>query len=232
MNNLKHAFFVLPLLAAAAHAADLKAEMIARMNKAAEAFKAMTAEVTYLTHTDVLNDNSTESGSVVMKKVLPGEVQGLIDFTKTADKRTVTFEKRRVRVFYPKTKIVQEYDLGEQGEQLDQFLMIGFGTSGTALARDYSMKVFPPEPLKGRQGVQAVRLELIPAGAKAREYIKKLELWVPTTGEPYPLEEKISQPNGDYREITYSDLEINPRLRPDALQLKLPAGVVVEHPGK
>ncbi len=233
MKMTSRAFAVFLLLAnLAARAADSKAELLARMDKASSQFKAMTAEVTYLTHSDVLNDNTTETGSVVMKKMQPGEVQGLIDFIKTPDKRTVTFEKRRVRIYYPKTKIVQEWDLGDQGEQLDQFLMIGFGTSGTALARDYSVKVFPPEAAKGRQGVQAVRLELEPKATKARDYVKKLELWIPASGDPYPLEEKISQPTGDYRVITYSNLQINPPLKPDALELKLPPGVVVEHPGK
>jgi len=58
-------------------------------------------------------------------------------------------------------------------------------------------------------------------------------LWIPEQGDPYPLREKISQPSGDYRLVTYSDVKINPaHLKSDALQLKLPSGVKTEHPGK
>ncbi|HEY6390019.1 MAG TPA: outer membrane lipoprotein carrier protein LolA [Bryobacteraceae bacterium] len=212
-------------------AADPLHDLLARMDRAASTFQAMSGKVTYVTHTDVLNDDSIESGTVVMKKVAPGEVQGLIDFLKP-DRRTVAFEKRSLQIFYPKINTVNKWDLGKHGEQLDQFIMIGFGTSGTQLARDYSVKVLPNEKGAAPQDVPTIRLELIPKAGEAREYLKKLELWIPQTGDPYPVREKISQSSGDYRLVIYSDLKINPPLRPDALQLKLPPGVKFEQPGK
>lgn len=205
--------------------------ILARMDKAAVTFKAMSSQVTYVTHTEVLDENNTETGTVTMKKVQAGEVQGLIDFV-TPDKRTVAFEKRRLRIYYPKIKTVQEFDLGKHGEQLDQFLMIGFGTSGTALAKDYDMKVLGEETVKGEENVPAIRVELIPKTGDVRQYITRMELWIAAGGDPYPLQEKISQPSGDYRLVTYHDLKINPPLKTDALQLKLPSGVKTEYPGK
>jgi len=216
----------IPLLAA-----DVRQELLARMDKAAASFQAMSGKVTYVTHTDVLNDDSTESGTVVMKKVASGEVQGLIDFLKP-DRRTVQFEKRSLQIYYPKINTVNKWDLGKHGEQLDQFIMIGFGTSGMQLARDYSVKVLPNDKGTVHQDVPTIRLELVPKAGEAREYLKKMELWIPQTGPPYPVKEKISQSSGDYRLVMYSDLQINPPLKPDALQLKLPPGVKVEQPGK
>jgi outer membrane lipoprotein-sorting protein len=169
-----------------------------------------------------------------MQKVRSGEVRSLLDLISPdkRDKRTIAFENRKLRIYYPKMKTVQEWNLGKHGEQLDQFLMIGFGTSGTALARDYTVSILGTETVKGSEGVQTIRLGLIPKTGEAREYVKQLELWIPETGPPYPVQEKISAPSGDYRLITYSDLKINPPLKPDALQLKLPAGVKTEYPGK
>jgi outer membrane lipoprotein-sorting protein len=46
------------------------------------------------------------------------------------------------------------------------------------------------------------------------------------------LRDKITEPSGDSQTMTYSDLQINPPLPPDALKLKLPPGVKTEHPGK
>ena len=191
----------------------------------------MTARVTYLTHTEVLNEDTTETGEVVMKRAAPGEVQGLINFT-GADKRSVTFEKRSVQIYYPKINTLQIYDLQQHGEQLDKFLMIGFGTSGSELAKGYGMTLLGTEPVKGMAGIQALHLELIPKSGEARQYVKKLELWIPEHGEPYPLQEKITEPSGNSRTITYSDLRINPPLGSDALKLKLPAGVKKEYPGR
>src|SRR6202030_3928923 len=198
---------------------------------AAAHFQSMSATVTYLTHTDVIDENSTETGQVVMKKVAPGEVQGLINFT-APNQRSVTFEKRSVQIYYPKIKTLQVYDLESHGEQLDKFLMIGFGTSGSELARDYTMALLGAEPVKGMTGVQALHLELIPKSGEARQYVQKLELWIPEHGDPYPLREKITERSGNSRTMTYNNLKINPPLQPEALKLKLPAGFKTEHPGK
>jgi outer membrane lipoprotein-sorting protein len=212
-------------------AAPVSPELLQRLDSAANRFQSMSATVTYLSHTDVIDENTTETGAVVMKKVAPGEVQGLINFT-APNQRSVTFEKRNVQIYYPKIKTVQVYDLEEHGEQLDKFLMIGFGTSGSELARDYTMTVLGTEAMKETPGVQAIHLELIPKSGEARQYVKKLELWIPEQGDPYPRREKITEPSGDSRTMTYSDLKINPPLPPDALKLKLPPGVKTEHPGK
>jgi len=209
-------------------AAESLQQVLARMDKAAGEFKSMTAQVTYVTHTDVLNDNSTESGAVTMRKVQPGEVQGKVDFT-APDMKTVTIEKRRVQEYFPKIKTLQVFDLDKHGEQLDKFFMIGFGTSGIELAKDYDVSVLGTADVNSQA---AVHLQLVPKSPEARRYVQKLELWIPDQGDPYPLREKILEPSADYRLVTYTDLKINPVLPPDALQLKLPTGVKIETPGK
>ncbi len=214
-----------PMLAAAG---DTVQQILARMDKAATDFKAMTGQVTHVDHTDVLNDDTTESGTVTMKKVQPGEVQGRVDFT-VPDQKTITFEKRRIQEYLPRIKTLQVFDLDKHGEQLDRFLMIGFGTSGTELAKDYDVSVLGIESIKGQS---AIRLQLNPKAAEARQYVEKIELWIPEQGDPYPLREKIFEPSHDYRLVTYTDLKINPPLKPDAMQLKLPPGVKTEHPGQ
>jgi outer membrane lipoprotein-sorting protein len=194
--------------------------VLARMDKAASEFKAMTAQVTYVTHVDVLNEDTKEVGSVIMKKVQPGEVQGRVDFT-APDPKTITIEKRRVQEYLPKINTLQIFDWDKHGPQLDKFVMIGFGTSGTEIAANYEVTVLAPQ-----------HLQLIPKSAEAKHYIVKLELWIPEQGDPYPLREKIFEPSGDYIVVSYSDQKINPPLKPDALELKLPAGVKTEYPGK
>src|ERR1700679_2089240 len=89
-----------PVAFAAAN--DILQQVLAHMDKAAADFKSMTAKVTYVTHTDVLNENDTETGTVTMK-VQGGEVQGRVDFT-APDLKFVTFEKRKLQEYLPKIK--------------------------------------------------------------------------------------------------------------------------------
>ncbi|MDQ6760354.1 MAG: hypothetical protein M3Z32_10905, partial [Acidobacteriota bacterium] len=56
-------------------------DLLSRMDQSATSFEAMSAKVKYVTHTAVLDDNSEEGGSVLMKKIHANLVQGLIDFT-------------------------------------------------------------------------------------------------------------------------------------------------------
>jgi outer membrane lipoprotein-sorting protein len=207
---------------------DTLRQVLARMDQAAANFKSMTAQVNYVTHTDVLNEDDKESGVVTMKKVQPDEVQGRVDFT-GPDAKIITFEKRKFQQYLPKIKILQIYDLAKHGEQLDKFLMIGFGTSGMELAKGYDVTVLGTETAVGQS---AIHLQLLPKDGEARQYVQKLELWIPAEGDPSPLREKIIEPSGDYRLVTYSGVKINPPLQPDVLQLKLPPGVKTEHPGQ
>jgi outer membrane lipoprotein-sorting protein len=219
----------MPLAAYDAPGADSLQQVLARMDQAAREFKAMTAQVNYVTHTEVLNDDEKESGTLTMKKVQAGEVQGRVDFT-APDRRIVTIEKRRVQEYLPKINTLQVFDLAKYGEQLDEFIKLGFGTSGTELASSYDMSVLGSEEVNGQS---EIRLQLIPKDAQMRQnYVQKVELWIPTAGDPYPVQEKILEPSGDYRLWTYTNLKINPALKPDALQLKPPPGVKTEYPGK
>ncbi len=221
--------FLAGALAPIGIAKDNLQEILSRMDKAASDFKSMTAQVTHVTHTEVLNDDSTpETGSVTMKKVQPGEVQGKLEFT-SPDPKTITIEKRRVQEYLPKINTLQIYDLDKHGPQLDKFVMIGFGTSGTEIAASYDVTILASEQVNGQA---LMRLQLVPKSGEAKQYVKKLELWIPEQGDPYPLRERIFEPSGDYILVTYSDTKINPPLKPDALQLKLPAGVKTENPGK
>jgi len=229
-RQLRELIVCLILATPAAFAAgnDSLQQVLARIDKAAKDFKSMTAQVTYVTHTEVLNENDTETGTITMKKVHAGEVQGLVDFT-APDRKTIAFEKRTAEEYLPKLKTVQVFDLTKHGEQIDKFIMIGFGTSGSELAKDYDMTVLGMENWNGQP---SILLQLVPKTADARQYVQKLQLWIPAQGEPYPPHEKIFEPSGDYRLVTYTDLKINPPLAHDALKLKVPPGVETVHPGK
>lgn len=215
------------LLQAAPGPKETLEQVLARMDRAASQFHAMTAQVTYLTHTDILNEDNKETGTATMKKVRPDEVQGLVEFV-TPDRKTVTFEKRRMQVYYPKIKTVQVFEVSKSADPV-KFVLIGFGISGTELAKDYDVSVLPNDAPAGED---LIRLLLVPKSAEAKQYMTKVELWIPALGDPYPLREKITQPSNDYRLVTYSDLKINPPLKADALQPKLPPGVKTEYPGK
>lgn len=200
-------------------------EVLSRMDQAATQFRSMSAKITRVKHTAVLNNDDEESGTVYMKKNGP-RLQALLDITKP-DKKTSVVEGREVQVYYPNMKQVNIYDAGKNGEQLEQFLSLGFGTSGSDLEKTYTMRVVGTETVNGEK---SVHLELTPKSAEATKLVKKIDLWV---GEHnYPVQEKIYEPSGDYDLWTYSDVQINGKVRDQDVKLKLPNGVKRVYPQK
>lgn len=205
-------------------------DVLARMDQAAGSFQSMTAQAKFVEHIDVIDENNTETANIFMKKVAPNQLKALMEVTDPPNSRkTVTFSGPEVQIYYPKIKTVQIYDFGSSGEQIEQFVMIGFGTSGSELAKSYGMKVLGGEALNGQR---TIKLELTPKSEQAKKYVSRLEMWIPDRDAPYPIQEKIYEPSGDYKLITYSDVRINPPLKADAVKLKLPAGVKKEYPQK
>jgi len=116
---------------------------------AATSFQAMTAKVKYLTHTDVLDENSEESGTLTMRKAGAREAEGLIDLPDPPSGRGL--RKAPGPDLLSKINTVNVYDLGKHGEQLDQFLMTGFGTSGIELAHNFDVKRSAPKLFKNNE---------------------------------------------------------------------------------
>lgn len=219
---------LLALLASTVSRADSVQDLLARMDRAAASFQDMTATVKWTTHIAVIDEDTTETGNVIMKKV-QNQVEARIDFI-GPNARTLAFSKGQAEIYLPKPKIVQVYDLGSKGEKVDRFIMLGFGTSGTELAHDYDMKVLGPDTV---QGVSTEKVQLVPKNPEVQAVVARLELWIPTSGDPYPLQEKAYEKSpGDFVLAVYTDLKINPKLPKDALKLKLPPGVKFEHPQK
>jgi outer membrane lipoprotein-sorting protein len=223
MRLLYSILLAIPLAAFATTSDDV----LAKLDENAPKFSGMTANLTRLTYTKVIDDKTTEQGTIALKKQGPKDIQVLIDFTKP-DPRTVAFRGRKAEIYYPKIKTVQEIDLGKRTDLMDQFMLVGFGTSGKELKANYSVKLVGDELIAGQK---AHRLQLTPLKTAAAAKLQPLELWISDAGG-YPVQQKFVQPSGDYHLFTYQDVKLDPQLGDEALRLKLPKGVKREFPQK
>jgi len=110
---------------------------------------------------------------------------------------------------------------------LDQFLLIGFGTSGKELAAAYNMSVLESETVDGQK---TMRLELVPKSPDVLKHLKKLEIWLAENG--YPVQQKFYLPGGDYKLVTYTNVKMNVLLSDSDLKLKVPKDVKHVYPQK
>lgn len=194
-------------------------DILARMDEAAPKFHAISANVRMLTFTAVLSDSTTEDGTLKMQRLKPDDVRAVINFVGQSDSREIAFLGKTVKIYYPNLHEYQEYDLGKNSNVLNQFLLLGFGSSGRELAQSYNITLEGSEKVAGQD---TARLLLIPKDKKVLEHLKQARVWIPNNAA-YPVQQQFDEPSGNYRKATYTSIELNPAIR-GTLDLQLPPG--------
>lgn len=213
------------LAASSLASAETAQAALARMDASAPKFHSMSADVKMTTHTAILNDDTTEPGTVKMERA-KDETQALIDFTGTKDRRTIAFLDKTIQIYYPNLKLVQVYKLGKKSKLVDQYLLLGFGTSGKDLAKGYNVTVAGSEKVNGQD---TTKLELVPKEKSVKEQIEKVDIWLPLDSG-YPVQQQFVNPSGNYRLATYTNFQLNPNLGAGALKLNTPPDTKIEYP--
>ncbi|MDQ2842688.1 MAG: hypothetical protein M3Y72_16945 [Acidobacteriota bacterium] len=208
------------LLASAGLNAQSVESILARMDQAAPGFHAMSANVKMTTHTAIIDDTNVESGTFKMQRLKGQETRAILDFSGQSDSREIGFFGKIVRIYYPKLNTYQDYDIGKNTDVLNQFLLLGFGSSGRDLAGSYTITADGHETVDGRE---ATKLALVPKNAEIARRLNKIEMWIPSDAA-YPMQQEFYEPSGNYRIVSYSDINLKPPIK-GKLELKLPPGV-------
>jgi len=212
-------------LAAAGRAETIDA-VLARMDASARQFHSFSARIQRTDFTAVLNDSEVMNGTILMKRDKNG-VTGIMDFTEP-NAHIIAIAGHSVQIFHPKANAVEIYDTTKYRAVMDEYLLLGFGTTAAELEKAYAPKVTGTDAVAS---VVSTRIELTPKSAQAQELIRKIELWIPE-GQSNPVQEKITKASKDTILVDYSELKINPELPASAFELKLPPGVRKLQPNK
>jgi outer membrane lipoprotein-sorting protein len=197
-----------------------------RIDQAGAAFRSMSAKLRRASHTAAINEDNTDSGTVLLKRGHRRDLRMLIDLTEP-DPKMVAFSGHTVEIYYPKIQTVDEFDVSKFKDLLEQFFLLGFGTSRAELQASYTLRLVGPATVEGQK---TQLLELIPKSKEVLQHLVRLEMWVAENG--YPIQQKFYEKGGDYELATYSDVKINPDPPDAALKLKLPKNVKREYPQK
>jgi outer membrane lipoprotein-sorting protein len=216
------------VFAAAISAQDLESAL-GRMDRLSKGFRGLTADLHRITYTAVIKQADESSGRLTVFRAQPKDLRMLVEIDKP-DPGAVAVANNKVQIYYPKIAEVQEYDLsGKQNRLIEEFLLLGFGTSTSDLGKKYSIKYMGMATV---QGLKADLLELVPKSTEAREHFPRIEMWIAQDGG-YPLRLKLHQPSKDYQEAEYTNVRVNPpNITEAAVRLKPPKGVKKVRPQK
>lgn len=180
--------------------------ILKRMDSAAPDLHTMSADLHMITVTAIINDKSIEDGTLKMQKGKAKSVRAIFDFP---GQRVIGFFGKTIRMYYPKNDYYQDYDFGKDTNLVNQFLLLGFGSSGQELASSYTIS---PEGTEKVSGITATKLLLIPKDPKVKDHLTKIEIWIPE-GESNPVQQEFYEPNDNYRIVTYSNIHLNPSIK-------------------
>jgi outer membrane lipoprotein-sorting protein len=196
--------------------------VLSMMDHAAEDFKSLTAAIDHVKYTAVVQDKSTESGEIFVRK----DAKVRIDF-QSPDPRTILRNGDNLYIYTPKINRVEEYNIGKNRAMVDQYLALGFGTRTEALKKNYEIAFTGEEELDGRK---AAVLELTPKSAEQRKQISKVVMWVDESSW-LPVQQKfIEAGSGDYILSRYTKVMKNLKLGDGKFKPDWPKGTKVEKP--
>jgi outer membrane lipoprotein-sorting protein len=167
------------------------------MDKSAQDFHTLTADIEHVKYTAVVKDTSTETGHIFVRR----DEKMRIEITKP-DLRTILRTGDSLFIFNPKINRVEEYDLGKNRALVDQYVLLGFGTKSDHIKKSYLVSIVGEEDLDSKK---TLVLELTPKSEQIRNQIMKIQMWVDEASW-LPVQQKFFEAgSGDYFLFHYTN---------------------------
>ncbi len=140
------------------------------MDRSAQDFHTLTADIEHIKYTAVVKDTSAETGHIFVRR----DEKMRIEIAKP-DLRTILRTGDSLFVYNPKINRVEEFDLGKNRSMVDQYVLLGFGTKSDNIRKNYLVSVVGEEELDHKK---TVVLELTPKSDQIRNQIIKIQMWI------------------------------------------------------
>jgi outer membrane lipoprotein-sorting protein len=177
--------------------------VLKQLDQEERSFHSLSADIEWTKVTVVVNDRSTETGTLLAL----GDKM-LVEM-KTPNERTILRTGDNLYIYTPGLKRVEEYNLGKHRALVDQFFLLGFGTSGKDLQKNYLVTVLGEPPLDDRKTIE---IELTPKSKEVRNQVSKIQIWFDESSW-LPLQQQVNETGtGDYMIFRYPKTVRNPSI--------------------
>jgi outer membrane lipoprotein-sorting protein len=204
------------LAAASQQSADSDSldSVLKKMDAAAASFRTTQADFVWEQYQKVVDETDTQKGTVYYRRA-GKEIEMMADI-KEPDRKFVLYKDGKLQVYQPKIEQVMSYPAGGNRNELETYLVLGFGGSGQELKKSFEVSY---EGEENFDGIATAKLQLIPKSEKFRNNFSKIFLWI-DLARGISIQQKFMQPQGDYRLAKYSGVRPNEKIGNDVFQLK------------
>src|SRR5437762_13256001 len=116
------------------------------IDKSAQDFRTLTADIEHIKYTAVVKDTSTETGHIFVRR----DEKMRIEIAKP-DLRTIPRTGDSLFAYNPKINRVEEFDLGKNRSMVDQYVLLGFGTESGNISKSYLVSGVGEEELEHKK---------------------------------------------------------------------------------
>jgi outer membrane lipoprotein-sorting protein len=198
--------------------------ILKKMDTFAASFRTAQAEFEWDNYQKVIDEIiDVQTGNIYYRRVSK-EIEMMADIKKAGtsastlktEPKSVLFSEGKIRMYQPKPDQVTVYDLGKDRDDLESYVVLGFGGSGQDLLKAFDVKFQGTETV---YGVSAAKLELTPKSEKVRRNYNRMILWIdPDKG--VSVQQEFFTPQGDYKLCKYSSIKLNEKIDNDVFKLK------------
>jgi outer membrane lipoprotein-sorting protein len=202
-------------LGAQNHAPWTVESVLRQMDVQASNFHSLSADVERTKVTVVVNDHSTDSGTILVHG------DKMLLQIKPPDARTVLKTGDSLYVYTPGLNRVEEYNLGKNRAMVDEFLLLGFGTTGRQLRNGYQTSLVGEPTVDDKKTVE---LELVPKSQAVSHQFSKIQIWFDESTW-LPVQQQLYETgSGDYSIVHYSNMVRNPAIQDSQFKPHWPKG--------
>jgi outer membrane lipoprotein-sorting protein len=200
--------------------------VLKKMDATAAGFHALQADFEWDRYERVIDEvDDIQTGTIYYRR--NGKAQDIemkIDVKQEGDSKQalkpepkyVLFRDSKLQVYQPKSDQLNSYGLGKNNSEFESYLVLGFGGSGQDLVKNFDVTLQGMEPVGS---VATAKLQLVPKSERIRNNFKEILLWI-DLDRGISVQQKFTQPQGDWRLATYSAIQMKQKLGDDIFKLK------------
>lgn len=200
--------------AAQAHESPTLDSVLKKMDAASASFQSAQADFVWDQYQRVVDETDTQKGTVYYRRS-GKEIEMMADI-RDPDRKFVLYVGGKLQVYQPKIDQVMEYSAGANHQEIESFLVLGFGGSGEDLKKSFDVVYQGEETV---DNVATAKLQLTPKSDKIRSNFPQIFLWIDLE-RGISLQQKFMQTQGDYRVAKYSAINLHAKLGNDVFRLK------------
>jgi outer membrane lipoprotein-sorting protein len=206
-------FLALSLLLQPQQTASLES-VLKKMDTAAASFQTAQADFVWDQYQKVVDETDTQKGTVYYRRA--GKEIEMMAQIKEPDVKFVLYKDGKLQIYQPKIEQVMVFSAGANHNEMEGYLVLGFGGSGEDLKKAYDVTYLGEEKI---DNIATAKLQLIPRSEKMRNYFSKAFLWIDLS-RGISVQQKFEESQGDSRLAKYSAIQVPAKISNDVFQLK------------